>query len=1000
MESAVDNPRFRVLEHLGSGGTADVASVFVADIGCQAALKYYRPNSDVSARSFSELIKREYSLIGGFHFPGLVRPLERPDRDGKYLLLELCLGPTLDRIGRVQDINLVLNLLSAIALDLEFLRVAGIVHGDLKPQNIFLPINWDRLPEGTLFYAKLSDFSLGKRTDESDAKRLGLGTVGYMAPETIADGVTTHQSDLFALGIIGYQLLSGIHPFFYNGSEPVEVNSRTREEEPVSLRSMRQDLAVDITELINTLLAKREGDRPESALAVCKRLHQLGATYPYQKGLRPGYVIGMDKSYNDNVSTILSLGDEEKHRLDLLSDRDTLALRLLLTSNFLRGNLRYDNGRFTFAGNIYWPVSCRRNLCRQFRLLSLSEKKRAIAAAVVGDLESARQIHAIPVHCLQNMPASLFVLLRSLLHSITIKRFSSRFSLAAERASLHSLAADLHIQAGALEGAERCAYQAATELKKNHRSDKTIAVLNKAIRYAALLDKRFFVRNLLMFRGDLHKENGDTRKALAAYRELIALYDGRPQDKLLAETYKDLGDLFRLQQDSAAGLKALERSQEIFQDLGDELEISHVLNNMGNIHWLTADTPKALGCYRQALRIQRRLDAKAKVASTLNNIGNVYGVQGRYTRCLRILNLSLSLKKEIGHAGEIARTLNNLGYAHYITGHAGKAVECLVESLKINRTIGSKKEILFNLENLTSIMITAGQLKQSLVYFRQSLELSASLNDKAHLGTVHGSMAKVFKRMGRFAEAEHSLEKAEQCVKKIDYRLLEVTLRVGRAGLRYALGDYPVAYELAIQALDEAHEAKDSECELNALLLITKLTDKPEYVERTEKLTDELHVTREKRLLHFNQLEYYLEHKMIGKAERSACKLKEIPLTIAEDIELAWMCNLLGEIFLEIGEADVAEPHIRMALSAAQTSGLTPEMVVALMLNGRMQIQRGEYEDCFSDYKKSLYLCKRIVDSIPADIDRQRYQNRRSILFLAREIRRLGQLLTKKERAG
>ena len=186
MTTAAEDKRFTVVAPLGRGGTAEVTRVRLADSGREAALKAPLPCDSQPDSDFATLARREYELIGGHRFPGLVRLLESPHSHPDYLLLELCEGPTVDAVGRVEDIQVALNLISAMALSLEYLRVRGIVHGDLKPQNIFLPRNWDRIPPERLWYAKISDFSLGRMVDEPESARAGLGTVGYMAPEVIA----------------------------------------------------------------------------------------------------------------------------------------------------------------------------------------------------------------------------------------------------------------------------------------------------------------------------------------------------------------------------------------------------------------------------------------------------------------------------------------------------------------------------------------------------------------------------------------------------------------------------------------------------------------------------------------------------------------------------------------------------------------------------------------------------------------------------------------------
>jgi len=991
------HPRFQFIRQLGLGGTAEVSLVLDSELGREAALKYPRPDGADLQRPFSELARREFQLIGNYKFPGLVRLLEPPPKRADYLLLELCRGPSLDQLGRVDNMSQALNIISSIAIALEFLNATGLVHGDFKPHNIFLPESCNDLAPHSLFYSKLSDFSLGRRQDEAEDQRLGMGTVGYMAPETITADKTSHQSDLFALGIVAYQLLTGRHPFMDQDSEPVRANSRICEEHPTSLEQLRPDIPPQASDLFHSLLSKNESDRPRTALVVCQQLRKAGATYPFVKALRPAHFIRKDLGYEDNLSATVSVDEKERNRLDLLCNNSPQALRMILTANFIRGNMIYDNGRFHFCRETYWPVGFRRRLLISFRQLPLSTQRKAIVTAVIGSHGLAQKLGTTNSDLSATITPALPVLLLPMLRTCTVKRLSAKYAVAADNANLPREAVDLFVQTGLLEEAERCAHQAAIEKSREHLGAEAIAVLKKVIRFAETRCNPFVTRHLLMLQGDIHKDNGETEDALATYHALIELYRGKPDDSLLAETYKDIGDIHRLRQDKAGGMEALEHSLSIYKKLGDELEISHVLNNMGNLLWHTAELSPALERFRQALRIQRRLKATAEVASTMNNIGIVYGMLGRFSRCIYVLNLSLKLKKELGNAGEIARTLNNLGYAYHTIGDMGKGVECLTESLKINRKIGSKKEILFNLENLTSVMVTAGQLKQSLDYLHEGIDLASVLNDQAHVGLFNWKMATVLRRLGRFGNARVCLDRVEQSCQGMDHKLLEANLSVQRAALRLACGDREQAFELAQQAFVEAKATKDTETKLNALLLIVKLSDDQAHVTQTRLLIDDLHLEREKELLLFNQLELLLEK---GNTERSrdlALSLKDIPLGKTEEIELAWMCNLVAESLLDGDDWDSAEPYIRKGLGMARKCGLLPELVVGMTLQGRLHYAKDAWEECYTAYKKALLFCRKIAESMENDKDRRYYQQQRAAGFLGKEIKRLGSLLSKKK---
>jgi len=991
---------FQPIAQLGRGGTAEVIRVFSERHGYELALKYPPHDQPQSSATFAQLIRREEQLIGGLAFPGLVRILEISAEQPQYLLMDLCSGPTLDRCGKLENLSQALNVLSAIAVDLEYLHASHIIHGDLKPHNIFLPSDWRSLDKDRLFYVKLSDFSLGRFSHETDDARVGLGTVGYMAPETVAESRVTFQSDLFALGVIAYQLLTGVHPFADAEDDPVKTNSKVREEDPIPLSSLRQDLPENLVDLVDRLLAKDESDRPQSGWEVCQALRRTGARYPFEKALRPAHFFTSKGDNDERVTMVLQANAKQLARLNLLRNDSDTWLRLLLTANFVKGNLRYTGERFTFANGIYWPAILRRKTLGTFRHLPFGHKRLVIKAAVVGDRESVIHLGIAEPDQLRHISQPLLGLIRQFVRPRLVRRYSAAYASRAEELGLYKVAAQLYLQAGHLQGAERCAYQAAMILDKEHNDEAAVGIINQVVDYARIIGKVLNVRQLLMTLGDIHKQNGDTERALATYQQIIDLYADLLPDKLLAETYKDLGDLHRMRQDCEAGLKALYHALKIYKELGDELEISHTLNNIGNIHWIASDLDQALVHYRSALRIQRRLEVMADVASTLGNIAMIYVVNGRFKRSIHLMGLSLRVKKEIGNAGEIARSLNNLGYVYHLSGLPGKAVACLSESLSINRRIGSKKEVLYNLENLTAIMITAGQLKESLSYLKEGMELSEELGDRPHYGVFNLTIGMVFKRMGRFSKADERFAIVDSIIKEINDRMLSVQVTIQRARLRHFLGDNTDALRLASDALHSAEEINDKSAQLNALLVITRVSDDPHFINRTLSLTRELHLKRESTLVHFNHIESLLEQGKINEAQDAVdMTLSELD-GIPEDIELPWMCNVAAELMIAIDNRQSALKYVSRAQRIADASGLMPEMVNALTLQGRLNFSMGEHEQCFKNYKSALQICKQIADNIGNEADRHLYQTKRSTLFLISEIKRLGRLMGQKQRAG
>ncbi|MEW5797122.1 MAG: serine/threonine-protein kinase [Candidatus Zixiibacteriota bacterium] len=1000
MYKAAEDASVGDIQPLGTGGTAEVVKAYHKQLGHPVAIKYARADTATPRVDFGCLLAREYDLISTYRFPGLVRPLVDPAPHFDRLILEFCPGPTLDRVGKLDNLDLTLNIISAIALDLEFLRAAGLIHGDLKPQNVFLPENWKHLRSEQLFWVKLSDFSLGRRIGEPESSRLGLGTVGYMAPETIREHLTVPKSDLFALGVIAYQLLTGRHPFMNEDNDPVKVNGRICEQAPTPLAQLRPELSEELVQLINRLLAKDADGRPDSAWEVCLTLQAIGARYPFRRVLQPGFVIRRDTAFDDIVSHHLRISNSERERLTELTDLDTNTFLLILIANFRRGLLEYDNGRFRFSGDIYWPHRLREATLGRFSPARLSQKKIAVRAAVTGGFADLHRILPETPAAADGLPRALPQLLLPLLRSCAIKRISAQVAPVADQMNAHDIAARLHLQAGNLSEAERCADIAARAFLREDRAPDALALLLQVDRAARMSGREYEIRESLKLKGIIHKDTGELDLADQTFSRVIRLYQDRPPDKLLAETYKLLGDVYRLRQDSKAALAALEKSLAVFTELGDELEISHTLTNMGNVHWLSNDTRKALTQYRAAYRIQKRLDARTDVASTLNNIASVYCVQGKLKRSIFLFNHSLKLKKEIGNQGEIARTLNNLGYTYQLAGSDAKAAEALAEALAINRRIGSKKEILYNLENLVGLKVAAGQLRESQTLLDEGLALAQSTGILAHEGPLYSHQATISKRMGQYDDASHALSAIDSILTRLDDQALRLAADIQRGSIRYYLGDREGALTIARQTYQAAVESRNSPAELDSLLLLLKLTDEPSYWESARKIVEERKLRREHRIAVFSRLEFVLEHDHL----QSVSAMADDPLLaldgLESNLELPWMLNVSGTLALRMGNRARAAARFEPARALAERIGLTPELIISLTMLGRIAKTDGEYETAFSHFKRALRLCKQVADTIDDVTDRSLFLGRPMVVSLAAEIKALGSRLGQKERAG
>jgi serine/threonine-protein kinase len=247
-ETIVDG-RYRVLNRLGAGGMADVYCAEDTHLGRQVALKvlYRRFAQDAE---FVERFKREAQSAAGLTHPNVVNVFDRGEHDGTYYIaMEYLPGSTLKEVITERG---ALDQESVIDIGIQILRAAsfahrrGVVHRDLKPHNVMLDDAGN---------AKVTDFGIA-RAGASEMTEAGsiMGTAQYLSPEQAQGHPATARSDLYSVGIILYELLTGRLPF--DGESAVAIAVQHLNDAPPPISSLRPDVAPELEAAVTRSLAK------------------------------------------------------------------------------------------------------------------------------------------------------------------------------------------------------------------------------------------------------------------------------------------------------------------------------------------------------------------------------------------------------------------------------------------------------------------------------------------------------------------------------------------------------------------------------------------------------------------------------------------------------------------------------------------------------------------------------------------------------------------------
>ena len=269
---------YEIVSIIGSGGMGEVYRATDTRLKRTVAIKVVRPEL---ARSdeFGDRLRREARTISALNHPHICVLYDIGEQDGlHYLVMEFLEGESLAQALKRGPLPLedALRYGTQIADALNAAHAQGIIHRDLKPANVMLSESG----------VKVLDFGLAKHfervgpddatavmlTSESNAGRV-VGTLAYMSPEQAEGRPLDARSDIFALGVVFYEMLCGRQPF--RGESSLSTLASILREDPPAPRQLRPEIPVQLERIVQRCLAKKPEERYDSAAQAVRDLEQL-----------------------------------------------------------------------------------------------------------------------------------------------------------------------------------------------------------------------------------------------------------------------------------------------------------------------------------------------------------------------------------------------------------------------------------------------------------------------------------------------------------------------------------------------------------------------------------------------------------------------------------------------------------------------------------------------------------------------------------------------------
>src|SRR4051794_32521244 len=251
--------RYKILKKIGAGGMADVYCAEDQTLGRQVAIKILN-DRHAGDEQFVERFRREAQNAAGLNHPNIVTIYDRGEAEGTYYIaMEFLDGRSLKELIVARGpspIPVAIGYARQVLAALRFSHRNGIVHRDIKPHNVIVDA------EGRI---KVTDFGIARAGAASQMTEAGsiIGTAQYLSPEQARGAPVDQTSDLYSVGVLLYELLTGTVPF--TGDTPVEIAMKHLSQVPEPPSAKRPEVPDDLDAVVLRALAKDPHDRYASA---------------------------------------------------------------------------------------------------------------------------------------------------------------------------------------------------------------------------------------------------------------------------------------------------------------------------------------------------------------------------------------------------------------------------------------------------------------------------------------------------------------------------------------------------------------------------------------------------------------------------------------------------------------------------------------------------------------------------------------------------------------
>ncbi len=969
-------PRYEIAGVLGEGGMGTVYKAVDHELGRTVALKVIRP--DMAARpEVLERFRREILLASKVTHRHVLRIHDLGEAGGiRFISMAYVEGSDLKSILRrdgALPAERALPLFNQIAEALQAAHDAGIAHRDLKPQNILVD------GDGQAFIA---DFGISRSLDAgSTMTETGavLGTVDYMSPEQARGETPDHRGDIYALGIIMYEVLTGTLPF--RSDNPLSVMVKRTHEDAPAVRRVRPDIPAWLEAIVARAMERDPAARYQSAAALRRDLERRRAAVGWRR-LAKTKIVAPAAALIAAAAIILLITTFRRGGAGgtVPPPTPTLPKTALAVLPFRNAT---GDARFDWARNGL-PELLRGELGRTAALRVAGDDR---VRGTLGALQAAGDDLERPA-TIQRV-ASLAGVDTVLTGSLMKVGGQFRMSATLWRAGASTATSDPPLDVSG--SGEEAIFTMARELAGKVRGDLGISASAGLPGGAAAAEPALSTRSVESLR--LFEEGLELRRAgndLEAARRFEGAAGADSGFALaraeLAATYQSLGEADKAVREADAAAGALRgagpleaaRVRAIRAEVTNDLpaaekaraEIAALLPGSADALYDLAAVQEDKGDLAAArASLERVVALDPKHASARFMLGRVRFKTGDPQGALTDFNGALGLHLESGNEEGRATALNGLGGAYRTLGKNDEALKHLHEALEIRRRIGDRRGTAATLTNIGLILAYQGKTAEAITALQEVMSIDRDIGNHKGLAEAHTYLGDIYQGVGRNEEALAAYQESLKVVKEIgDDSLLAGSLSsVGYVNM--LLGRYLDAFFFMKDALDKRRALGDKLEILRSLIDIGVIEQVQGRYDEALKYDDEgLALARDTSnqagiaTLDINLANIHEDRGDFGGALAllddavALCRQGEDPSTLAVAL------SYTGSVRLRIGDFAAAAAALDESDKVAAEMGSRATAAETGIYRGELLAARGRSAEAAAAFRKAVAEARQVGD--------------------------------------